>query len=119
MNAVVDPRQADAVNGGRRRCPLCGSTSRRLQKRQTSPSLPPKGANRGPPRPFPLQTGRFLGSAKGAMMLLVAPSGRHPSAASPAVVVGEGHAPVLAVLLAADPRQTSPSLPPKGENRGP
>jgi hypothetical protein len=33
--------------------------------RQTSPSLPPKGENRGPPRPFPLQTGRFQGGHDG------------------------------------------------------
>jgi hypothetical protein len=45
--------------------PLWQYFSRLRAKRQTSPSLPPKGANRGPLRPFPLQTGRFLGSHDG------------------------------------------------------
>jgi hypothetical protein len=39
---------------------------------------------------------------------------------SPAVMVGEGHAPVVAVLGAVyRKRQSSAWLPPKGENHGP
>jgi hypothetical protein len=34
-------------------------------------------------------------------------------------LVGEGHAPVVAVLLTLEARQTSPSLPPKGTDPGP
>jgi hypothetical protein len=36
----------------------------------------------------------------GTTMAIADPSGRHPFAASGAVVVGEGHAPVVGVLLA-------------------
>jgi hypothetical protein len=51
------------------------------------------------------------------------PRGDDPPSSTPsragAVMVGEGHAPVLAVLLAAAKRQTSPFRTPKGVNHGP
>jgi hypothetical protein len=68
--------------------------------RQTSPLLPPKGANHGPPKPFPLQEDRFQGTTTGGHDADRGPPWRAPLRGSPAVLVGEGHAPVVAVLLA-------------------
>ena len=65
MNAVVDPRQADAVNGGRRRCPLCGSTSRRLQKKADEPIAAPKGSESRIPQTFSSANWPILGVREG------------------------------------------------------
>ena len=43
-----------------------------LGGRQTSPSWPPKGADRGP-RTFPLQTALFYGTCEGAIIAIVDP----------------------------------------------
>ncbi len=51
---------------------LTGSTAR-----QSSPFLPPKGANHGP-QSFSLQMGSFLGTTMGAVIALADLSGRHP-----------------------------------------
>jgi hypothetical protein len=100
MIAVVDPQASRRRDGGRRRCPGCGSTSRDEQKRQTSPSLPPKGANRGPPT-FSPANGRFQGPRQGPRCPIADPSGPAPFLRlAPPWWWGEGHAPVVAVLLA-------------------
>ncbi len=75
----------------------------------------PKGRGSRTPSPFPLQTGHFLGAAKGAMMRF----GWTPLAGTPcralrpelaaSVLVGEGHAPVVAVLHASAKKQVDPS----------
>jgi hypothetical protein len=62
------------------------------------PIAAPRGRESRTPRAFPLQTGRFPGTTTGGHDGDRGPSGRRRSAASPAVVVGEGHAPVVAVL---------------------
>ena len=69
--------------------------------RKAAESIPaPKGRESWTPKPFPLQEDRFQGATKGGHDADRGPSGRHPFAASGAVVVGEGHAPVVGVLLA-------------------
>ena len=76
--------------------------SRLLKKRQTCPSRTPKGANHGPPSLFPCKRTASRGPRKGATMPIADPSARDLSAASRVVVVvGEGHAPVAAVLVPA------------------
>ena len=68
---------------------------------QADESIPdPKGRESWTPKPFPLQKDRFQGTTKGGHDADRGPSGRRPFAASGAVVVGEGHAPVVGVLLA-------------------
>jgi len=74
----------------------------------------PKG--HGPPDPtvFSLQTGRFQGTAGGGHDRVLGPP------CDPRChLVGEGHAPVVAVLLAGTQSQTSPLRPPKGTDPGP
>jgi hypothetical protein len=83
-------------------------------------SIPaPKGRGSRTPKHFPLQIGSFLGAATGAMMAIADPSGRHPFAASDAVVVGEGHVPVVQYF--SWPPEPDESIPdPKGrESRTP
>jgi hypothetical protein len=60
--------------------------------RQTSPSRPPKGADPGTLGHFACKAAPFEGAAMGAMIATVDPGKPY------AVVVGEGHAPVVAVL---------------------
>jgi hypothetical protein len=74
MIAVVDPRQADAVMVGEGDAPVV-AVLRVVWKRPTSASLPPKGANRGPPDLFPCKLGASWGCTKGAMMPFMAPFG--------------------------------------------
>jgi hypothetical protein len=100
---------------GEGHAPLWQYFSRLLKAglRQTSASLPQRRESRALAL-FPLQTGRFLGTMMGAMMAIADPSGRHPSAASPTVVVGEGYAPVVAVLRAACKKKQPHFTPGKG-----
>jgi hypothetical protein len=62
--------------------------------RQTSPSRPPKGTDPGPCGLFPCKPPIFRGPREGATIALLDPE---PAAA---VLVGEGYAPVVAVLRA-------------------
>jgi hypothetical protein len=57
-----------------------------VRKGQTSPLLPPKGADRGPPRSFYLQISRFQGPPEGTMIAILDPW-------QSTLLVGEGHAP--------------------------
>jgi hypothetical protein len=77
---------------------------------------------------FSLQINSFLGSAKGATIPIADPSSRQPRwgllrpELADAVIVGEGHAPVVAVLVPAgknaEPDESIPD--PKGrESRTP
>jgi hypothetical protein len=66
MTAVVDPRQADAVNGGRRRRPRCGSTSRQLQKKALELISAPKGVGPGTMGTISSANGNFWGCRNGA-----------------------------------------------------
>ena len=55
-------------------------------------SIPaPKGRESRTPTDFPLHNSMFLGAREGAIIAFVGPPGK---------LVGEGHAPVVAVLLA-------------------
>ena len=64
----------------------------RAAERQTSPSLAPKGLDHGPRGLFPANR-HFPGDHGGATIAFCRPR------LADAVVVGEGHAPVVAVLL--------------------
>lgn len=82
-------------------------------KKKADESIPDtKGRESWTPKHFPLQIGSFLGTATVAMMAIADPSGWHPFAASGAVVVGEGHAPVVGVLLAVCQIQAGPAISP-------
>jgi hypothetical protein len=74
---------------------LCAWTRRKADESISAP----KRARITDPQAFPLQTGRFLGATTGATMPITVPLWP-PFAASLAVLVGESHAPVVAVLLA-------------------
>jgi len=91
MIAFSDPLRPALPSGGRGPCPRCGSTSRVCERKsQTSPLRPPKGTDPGPCELFPLQNRHFQGPPEGAMIAIVDPM--QPDA----VMVGEGHAPVVA-----------------------
>jgi hypothetical protein len=84
----------------------------RLQKKADESIAAPKGRGSPDPRPFSLQTGRFLATTMGAMMGIADPSGR--TLRGQPAVVGEAMPPLwqyFSCLL----RQTSPVLPPKRE----
>jgi hypothetical protein len=79
----------------------------------------PKGRRiNGPQAFFPVK-GPLPEATTGTTMPIADTSGRHPSAASAAVVVGEGHAPVVPVLLASAKARRVHRCPQKGANRGP
>jgi hypothetical protein len=65
----------------------------RLQKRQVSPLLPPKATDPGPCGFSPCKPVVFRGPPEGAMIAIVDPR------QADLVMVGEGHAPVGAVLV--------------------
>jgi hypothetical protein len=106
MIAVVDPRQADAVMVGEGHTPVVAVLLASAD--EADESIPaPKGSESRTPRPFPLQTGRFLGGHDGGHDADRGPLWPAPSAASPAVMMGEDDAPVVAVLLAAAKRSSA------------
>jgi hypothetical protein len=80
--------------------------------RQTSSWLPPKDADPGPCGFSPCKPVVFRGPREGAIIGILDPLVRRRR------MVGEGHAPVVAVLLAAAKTQTSPSRTPKDVNHG-
>jgi hypothetical protein len=92
-------------------------------KKKADESIPDtKGRESWTPKHFSLQIGSFLGTATGGHdgdrgPLWPAPS----SPPSPAFIVGEGHAPVVGVLVPAvkQKSQMSASPPPKDVNHGP
>jgi hypothetical protein len=81
----------------------------------------PKGRESRTPSLFPCKRTASRGPRKGATMPIADPSARHPSTASPVLVVGEGHAPVVAVLRDEAKKKPDVSIPaPKGrESRTP
>ena len=93
-------------------CPRCGSTSRE-EAGKADESIPaPKGRGSWTPKPFPLQIDSFLGTATGAIIAILDPS------QADAVIVGEGDAPVVAVLLAAAKKKADVRMAvPKGRGR--
>jgi hypothetical protein len=86
--------------------PLWQYSSTAAKADETIPD--PKGRESWTPKPFPLQKDRFQGTTKGGHDADLGPLCPAPLfAASLAVVVGEGHAPVVA---------GSHGTPPPGEN---
>jgi hypothetical protein len=94
---------------GEGHAPVVAVLLREEKKSQTTPLLPPKGADPGPPSPFPLQNGLFRGTAGRGHDRLSWTPGK-----AAAVMAGEAHAAVVAVLLASAKRRTSPFRAPKG-----
>ena len=132
MMAITDPSSqrplaaSPAAVGGRRPYPRCGSTYRSAKKAgRRVHCCPQRTRTPGLFGFFPANPALLWGHEWGhhpvhGPLLAVARSSAAELAA--AVLADEGHAPVVAVLVPAEAekkRQTSPSLPPKGENRGP
>jgi len=76
------------------------------EERQTSPLLPPKGTDLPDSAAFPCKSPVFGGPPEGAKMAFLDPE---PAAA---VLMGEGHAPVVAVLVASARRARQPLASP-------
>jgi hypothetical protein len=107
----------------RRPCPRCGSTSRVCEEAGEGRRsiAAPKGRGPRTPAPVSLQTGCFLGGHEGGHDPIHGPPAGVPAGAAAelaaALLVGEGHALVVAVLLASasDARQPlEPICAPKG-----
>src|SRR6266498_3451449 len=105
----------------RRPCPRCGSTCARGEA-EADESIPdPKGRESRTPRTFPCITACFGTAGRGHNRHHGHPrqAGRRDSPSrTPGKPTpdggGEGHATVVAVLLASANKQSSPLLPPKG-----
>jgi hypothetical protein len=94
----------------------------RLRKRQTSPSLPPKGANRGPPDLFPCKPGFSRDRGKGPSSPFLDPLAFAFLARcrADAELAAKVMAPVVAVLRHDGDQPDEPIPAPKGrESRTP
>jgi hypothetical protein len=78
--------------------PRCGSTCARREKKPDESIPDPKGRESWTPSLSPAK-GPLPGDHQRSHDADRGPSARHLSAASPVVVVGEGHAPVVAVRV--------------------
>jgi hypothetical protein len=96
--------------------PLWQYFSRVWKKKAVEPIAAPKGSESRTPQTFSLQTAASWGPRRGPRWRSRTPLARTPFAASPAAVVGEGHAPVVAVLLTArkEEKPDEPIAAPKG-----
>jgi hypothetical protein len=104
---------------GRGPCPRRGSTCSRREKRQTSPSRTPKGANHGLPSLFPCKKAASRGPRKGAICRSRTPLLGTLAQLVPPRLVAEGHAP-LGQYFSRCAKEPDESIPdPKGANRGP
>src|SRR6266516_2919849 len=92
--------------------PLRQYFSRLRKKRQTSPLLPPKGADSGPHGPFPCKSAGFGGPREGTMIAIL-----DPLASPTAVGWARAMPPVAAVLVPAVKMPDEFIADPKG--RGP
>jgi hypothetical protein len=81
--------------------PPLGQYFSRLQKKADESIAAPKGRESRTPSLFPCKRATSWGAATVAMMAIADPLVGTLFAASVAVVVGEGHAPVAAVLVPA------------------
>jgi hypothetical protein len=97
MMPIADPSDrhpsAASVGGGAKAMPPLWQYFLRLLRKADESIAAPKGRGPRAPAAFPLQTGRFLGVREGghdARWWTLWPA---PLRGSPAVVVGEGHAP--------------------------
>src|SRR6266540_2689544 len=104
---ACDERCLGLRDGGRRRCPRWGSTSRVGRKGRRA-HLRPQRASTPHPLVFGL-TMRFAAGRRGRR-------GHHDR--PPSQPVGEGHAPVVAVLLAASQRRAARPAPERSRKHG-
>jgi hypothetical protein len=70
---LLGPLASRRRDGRRGPCPRCGSPSSGRKKRQTSPSLPPKGTDPWTLRAFSCKQAVFRGPPEGAMIAIVDP----------------------------------------------